>query len=246
MKKIFSNKKALVIGGTGGIGKSVALGLADRGADLVIHGGSSAERLYNTLKMIRETGAGGEGFLLPINGPETALKIIEYVPDPDILVCAWGPFKRAPLESLDLDFWRTMIGGNLIFPGALASSFLPHMLNKNWGRILFFGGTNTDIIRGYSTSAAYSAAKTALGVIAKSIAKSIASREKLCDITCNVICPGLTDTEYLNDEIREYNRVKSPGNRSLEPSDIAKVCMDILENPWINGAIIPVDKGICV
>ena len=243
MSKVFINKKALITGGTGGIGKAVALDLVERGAELIIHGGTSGERLENTLREIRGAGGKAEGFLLPINGPEAALEIAGRAPDPDILVCAWGPFRRAPLESSDLEFWQSMVNGNLVFPGVLVSLVLPQMLKKNWGRILFFGGTNTDTVRGYSGSAVYSAAKTGLGVIAKSIAKSALSSG---GITCNVICPGLTDTEYLDEETREYNRVKSPGNRPLETSDISKTCMDILENSCINGAIIPVDKGICL
>jgi NAD(P)-dependent dehydrogenase (short-subunit alcohol dehydrogenase family) len=114
------------------------------------------------------------------------------------------------------------------------------MAKKGWGRILLFGGTNTDVIRGYSTSTAYSAAKTALGVIAKSVAKSSPG------VSCNVVCPGLTDTEYLGEDSLQYNREKSPGNKPLAPEDIARVCMCILENPAINGAVIPVDKGLWV
>jgi hypothetical protein len=44
----------------------------------------------------------------------------------------------------------------------------------------------------------------------------------------------------------QYNREKSPDNKPLTPEDIARVCMGILENPAINGAIIPVDKGVCL
>ncbi|MDR0313842.1 MAG: SDR family NAD(P)-dependent oxidoreductase, partial [Treponema sp.] len=85
MGKVFLGKKALVVGGTGGIGRTVALGLAARGADLVIHGGSSKERLDNTLKAIRETGAIGDGFLLPISGTESAKEIFSHAGEPDIL-----------------------------------------------------------------------------------------------------------------------------------------------------------------
>jgi NAD(P)-dependent dehydrogenase (short-subunit alcohol dehydrogenase family) len=241
MEKAFLGKKALVVGGTGGIGRAVTLGLAERGADLTIHGGSSKERLENTLKAVRETGATGEGFLLPISGPESAKEIFSRADGTDILVCAWGPFRRKPLEALDCEFWQSMVMGNLIFPGALVSLALPGMIKQNWGRILLFGGTNTDTIRGYSTSTAYSAAKTALGVIAKSIAKCGSGH-----ITCNVVCPGLTNTEYLDENELQYNREKSPCGKPLVPEDIARICMDILENPGINGAIIPVDSGICI
>ena len=240
MEKPFAGKKALVIGGTGGIGRAVALGLAERGAELTIHGGSSLERLENTLKTIKKLGGKGEGFLLSIDNLIRAEEIFARAPDPDILVCAWGPFRRAPLDRLDLEFWQGMVMGNLAFPGLVVSLALPKMIERNWGRILLFGGTNTDSIRGFLTSAAYSAAKTGLGVLAKSVAKHAAAQ----GISCNVICPGLTDTEYLDDNEKKYNRDLSPGNQALSPENIAWFCMEILENPGINGAVIPVDRGI--
>jgi NAD(P)-dependent dehydrogenase (short-subunit alcohol dehydrogenase family) len=240
MEKVFHGRQALVVGGTGGIGRAITLGLAERGAGLTIHGGTSQERLDSVLKAVEKAGAKGEGFLLPITGPESAEEILAHAPEPDILVCAWGPFKRKPLEELDSEFWQSMVFGNLIFPGTLVSLALPAMIKKKWGRFLLFGGTNTDTIRGYSSSTAYSAAKTALGVIAKSVAKSNLG------ISCNVICPGLTDTEYLDKDSLQYNREKSPGNKPLTPEDIARICMGVLENPVINGAVIPVDGGVWV
>ena len=240
MAKIFSGKKALVIGGSGGIGRAVALGLAERGADLCIHGGSSPERLENTLQGVRERGARAEGFLLAIDSPVAAEAILARCPSPDILVCAWGPFKQGALENLDRDFWQNMVESNLIFPGTLISLCLPGMITGKWGRILLFGGTNTDTIRGFFTSAAYSAAKTGLGVIAKSVAKSSGSQ----GITCNVLCPGLTDTEYTSEDLKRYNREKSPGHRVLSADEVSSAALAILENPGINGSVITVDQGV--
>ena len=242
MEKPFLDKKALVIGGTGGIGKAVALGLASRGADLYIHGGSSQQRLEDTLKAIRKFGGKAEGFLLTIEDPGAAEEILERFPLPDILICAWGPFKRAPLTEFNRDFWQYMVMANLTFPGLLVSLVLPEMIRNRWGRILLFGGTNTENIRGFISSTPYSAAKTGLGVIAKSVARSTAGY----GINCNLICPGLTDTEYLSDDEKRYNKELNPGNKILMPEDIARSCMDILENPNINGALIPVDLGVCL
>ena len=247
--KIFSGKKALVVGGTGGIGQAISLGLAERGADLIIHGGSSRERLESAVKAVKAVGAKARGFLLPITDHTAAEEIYKRAAEPgcsagqvDILVCAFGPFCRSSLDKTDAESWRFMAMGNLAFPGAMVSLVLPAMISKNWGRILLFGGTNTDTIRGFLTTTAYSAAKTGLGVIAKSTARSFGGQ----GITCNVICPGMTDTEYLGEHEILYNREKSPLGKALSPKNIAAVSLDILENPNINGAIIPVDKGICV
>jgi len=236
----FLDRKALVIGGTGGIGRAMALGLAERGAEVTVHGGSCNKRLDETLAAIRKTGRKADGFLLPIDGPGAAADILARVSPLDVLICAWGPFKQGAIEILDMEFWQKTTENNLIFPGVLVSLAISGMMERNWGRILLFGGTNTDTIRGYSTSMAYSAAKTALGVIAKSVAKTAGSM----GITCNVVCPGLTDTEYTPEDQRRYNREKSPGSRPLSPEQVAQAALAILENPGVNGAVIPVDQGI--
>ena len=236
----FSGKKALVIGGTGGIGRAVAIGLAERGAEVTIHGGSSRERLDNTLKEIQEIGGKGDGFLFFIDSIDAAEEILARSPAPDILVCAWGPFRQGSLEKLDRDFWQKITENNLVFPGILVSMVLQGMMERNWGRILLFGGTNTDTIRGFTTTSAYSAAKTALAVVAKSAAKTAGGR----NVTCNVICPGLTDTEYVKEDQRRYNREKSPGGKPLGAEEVARAALGVLENPCINGAILSVDQGI--
>jgi len=236
----FSEKKALVVGGTGGIGRAVALALAERSADVTVHGGSSAERLEGTLKAIRERGAKGDGFLLRIEGPASAEEIFARAPPPDILVCAWGPFKQGKLEALDREFWQSMAESNLVFPGVLVSLCLRGMMERNWGRILLFGGTNTAAIRGFTTTTAYSAAKTALGVLAKSAALTAASS----GVTCNVLCPGLTNTEYTTEEMLRYNSEKSPGGKPLRPEQLAATALHILEDASLNGAVIPADQGV--
>jgi len=236
----FSGRKALVVGGTGGIGRAVALGLARRGAEVTVHGGSSRPRLDDTVSALRAINGKGDGFLFPIGSPAAAADIFARASPPAILACAWGPFKQGSLEVLDREFWQKTVENNLIFPGTLVSLAIPGMIEQNWGRILLFGGTNTDTIRGFVTTAAYSAAKTALGVIAKSVAKTAGCR----GVTCNVVCPGLTDTEYTTEDLRRYNREKSPGKSPLNAEAVARAALDVLENPACNGAIVPVDQGI--
>jgi len=240
MQKPFLGKKALVVGGTGGIGRAVAIGLAEMGAELTVHGGSSRERLESTLTAVRESGAKAEGFLLSVDKPGAAEEILAHSPQTDILVCAWGPFKQGNIEALNREFWQNMVTDNLIFPGILVSGVLRGMMERNWGRILLFGGTNTDTIRGFTTTTAYSAAKTALGVLAKSVAKSCGRG----GITCNVLCPGLTETEYTQEEQKRYNLEKSPWGKPLNPQQIALAALAILENPCISGAVVTADQGM--
>jgi 3-oxoacyl-[acyl-carrier protein] reductase len=243
MKEIFARREALIIGGTGGIGAALALKLGEAGAGVTVQGGHSPERLERILETLRGVGAEARGFLCPITdaGCEEAVGIIAaQAPAPDILVCAWGPFLRASLGEAGAEHWREMVLCNLLFPGMLVSAMLPGMLSRGWGRILLFGGTNTDTIRGFTSTALYSAAKTALGVLAKSIARTAGGR----GVACNVICPGLVDTEYLDEAARLYNRERSPGGKVLRAEDIAAAALEVLASPNLNGALIPVDNGL--
>jgi NAD(P)-dependent dehydrogenase (short-subunit alcohol dehydrogenase family) len=236
--KDFCGRHALIIGGTGGIGKALAYELAQKGAAITVQGGSSQAHLDTTLKLLRAAGVQAQGFLCRLRSDSSVEQMLGRTAHPDILVCAWGPFKRGALETMSACDWHDLVWANLSLPGTLISAVLPEMLKRRWGRILLFGGTNTDTIRGFTTSAAYSAAKTALSVLAKSVVKQSAK----AGIRCNVICPGLTDTEYTDADAVQYNH--SQGVPPLSPEDIARVALTVLENPHINGTVIPVDHGL--
>ena len=276
----FAGKHALVVGGSGGIGKAVALGLARMGALVTITGGRSAERLEKTLAALNavpdapcnggvcpQTGPAGDGlpekpsntgpgrqvpghsgFLCKIGGsgglqPEgAAAYILKNAPPPDILVISWGPFDKIALQDTTAENWRFYVESNLIFPGIMVSLALPPMKSKGWGRILLFGGTNTGEIRGFLDNPAYGAAKTALGSLAKSVAKNAGK----AGVICNVICPGLTATEYTEPSELAWYAKKSPGGKVEDADGVAGIALAVLGDAKTNGAIIPADGGLWV
>lgn len=233
-----SGKRALVIGGTGGIGRAIAGALAQDGAELYIHGGRSRERLAAALEEARSFGVQARGLLREIDGEVEPF--LTFCPKPDLVVAAHGPFLRKPLIETTAEDWRWMTLINLAFPAALISAVLPGMIARKYGRILLFGGTDTGAIRGFATTAAYSAAKTGLAVVARSVAKTAAHS----GVTCNIVCPGLVDTEYADVETRAYNRAKSPTGSPLSPEAIARTSLHILQSASLNGAIVQVDQGV--
>lgn len=251
MDTIFSNRSALVVGGSGGIGKAIVLALARRGVQLYIHGGHSKARLDSTLQEVQEiqTKLGlplkqqqHKALLHPISGTESVQVFLDSAPQVDILICAFGPFMRKAIPQMTADDWKFLSDTNLAFPGALVSAYVGPMLTQQWGRILLFGGTNTDSIRGFTSTTAYSAAKTGLGVLAKSIARIGGP----VNVTCNVICPGMTDTEYLDEQARRYAIEKAPGGTLLQCEEIAETALGVLKNHHQNGTVIALDRGLVI
>ncbi len=239
MEGPFAGRQALVIGGSGGIGAAISLRLAALGAAVTVHGAHSRERLDRTVGAIIAAGGKADGILLPLQEGASALLLLEQVPKPDLLIYAWGPFSRRPLPEYTVADWEFLTLANLTLPGIVVSAAMRDMMERAWGRILLFGGTNTDSIRGFTSSTAYSAAKTALAVLAKSAARTGGPR----GVTCNVLCPGFVDTEYLDSAARAYARQRAPGGVLLAPDAVAEAAVGLLANGDINGAILPVDGG---
>ncbi len=247
-------RRALVVGGSGGIGRAVALELAARGAYVIVHGGSSKQRLEAALSELRlagrlrsaKGGATAEGFLLELRPEGSSLAgLLDALPGLgriDVLVVAFGPFARKSLAETSLADWERLALLDLALPGALCSALLPGMAKRGWGRILLFGGSRTDGIRAYSSNAAYAAAKTGLGVLAKSVAAEGAAR----GVGCILACPGLVDSEYLDDREREALRAKAPAGRLSDPAEIAAAAVALLAaEPCVaSGAVMTLDAGL--
>lgn len=245
-------RRALVVGGTGGIGFELALALARRGASLVVHGGSSPERLERSLDALRAAAEGlraspqspepPRGFLLPLSRPGELLALLPELGQIDILVCAFGPFVRKALHETSAEDWERLALLDLALPGALASALLPGMAERGWGRFVFFGGSRSDAIRPYKLTAAYAAAKTGLGVLAKSIAVEYAARQ----VGAFVFCPGLVDTEYLDPELRARLAARAPGGRLHRPAALAELAASLLaaEPCMASGGVFALDGGL--
>lgn len=225
VEKQFAGKRAIVVGGTGGLGLAVSRRLQESGADVLAVGRHQVDKL--------------EIFELNLDNPSSHDTLLELVGAADILCVARGPFLQKSLCDTTPAEWDAIVSANLTFPGKLVSSSLPGMIAKKWGRILLFGGTRTDSIRGFRTNAAYAAAKTGLASLAKSVALAYAKD----GITCNVLCPGLSDTEYLDAEQRVSLARKNPDGALIEAQKIADAAFFLLANPECNGVSFPVDKG---
>jgi 3-oxoacyl-[acyl-carrier protein] reductase len=241
-----NGRRALVVGGSGGIGRALSLELGARGASVLVHGGSSREKLDSCLAELRDKEVTAEGFLMELDGnPGCVSRLVSALPSLgriDILALAFGPFLRRSLAETGAADWERVALLDLALPGALASALLPAMAERGWGRILLFGGTRTDAIRAFSSNAAYASAKTGLAVLAKSLAVEGAGH----GVGCVLVCPGLVDTEYLEEGERAALRKLAPGGRLLGPGEIASAAVGLLAaDPCVaSGSIVALDGGL--
>jgi NAD(P)-dependent dehydrogenase (short-subunit alcohol dehydrogenase family) len=183
-------KLAIVTGSTAGIGYAIAVALADEGARVVING-RTQERVDAALAKLRLRDRGAEFLgvaadLGTVAGVETLVKEISNA---DILVNNLGIFEIKPfLEIPDADWFR-FFEVNVMSGIRLSQYYLPGMLSKNWGRIIFITSESAQNIPVEMVH--YGMTKTAQIAVARGIAESVAGT----GVTVNAVLAGPTASE---------------------------------------------------
>lgn len=200
MKNAFdlTGKKAVVIGGGGGIGGAIAKGLAFYGAEVVISG-RKIETLEKTAKMIKEE-TGKDVICISADATsEEALKTLykeanEKLGQVDILVNSQGYNKKFPIREMPLDIWNGMLATNVTGVMLACRIFAEGMIERGFGRII-----NVSSIRGIRAvnqslgNTCYCTTKAAVTMLTK----SLASEWSRTGVTVNAIGPVITMTEMM-------------------------------------------------
>lgn len=241
---LLKGKKALVVGGSGGIGREISILLARNGTDLTIHGSAMSEKFSSLVQEIRtETGRNSE--VIAQNLLDSTFSELESSPlfaaarKTDILCVCFGPFVQKPLHETNLQDWEKVALFDYALPGLLISAALPNMMKNNFGRILLFGGTGTSHRTEFSTNSAYAGAKSGLNVLVSSIAANYAGY----GITCNAIMPGFVETEYISESQKSVLASKMPLGSMICANKMAENALFLLKNADINGTWLRADRG---
>lgn len=239
-----AGKRALVTGGSRGIGAAIAVALAEKGADVAITYERSAERTAALVEAIEAKG--GKAVAIQADSADPAAiqrsvdEAVEKLGGLDILVnnaaiARYSPIAEYPVEDID-----AQLAVNIRGPILASKAAIPHL--PAGGRIINIGSAGAERIVG-SPGTVYFMTKSAIQSLTRGLAQELGPR----DITVNTVQPGSTNTD-MNPEDGEYSdfqRALIPLGRYGQPEDVA-AAVAFLASPaarQITGTILTVDGG---
>ncbi|GGC59274.1 3-oxoacyl-[acyl-carrier-protein] reductase [Marinobacter halophilus] len=239
-------KVAIVTGASRGIGRHIALQLAQRGADVAINYRSRQSEADEVVKEIEAIGVRALAMKADISKMPAARSLIRQVHDQwgrvDILVNNAGITRDKSMKKLTDEDWNDVLDTNLGSVYATCSEVLKIMMDQKFGRIInitsFVGQA------GNFGQANYAASKGGIIAFTKTLALEMAKY----NITVNAIAPGFTETEMLAqvpENIREQIIARVPMGRFGQPEEIARAVVFLAaEGDYITGQQINVNGGV--
>ncbi|WP_296902602.1 3-oxoacyl-[acyl-carrier-protein] reductase [Megasphaera sp.] len=242
-----TGKTAVVTGGSRGIGRAVAVTLAEAGADVAIIYAGNTAAAEETTKMIEEKGVKALAIQCDVSDEKAVATMMKTVKKElgrvDILVNNAGITRDGLLMIMKEEDWQAVLDTNLNGAFHCTKAAARLMMKQRCGSIINI----TSVVgeTGNAGQANYAAAKAGLIGFTKSVAKELASR----NVRCNAIAPGCIATDMtavLGDEA-VANMVKNiPLGRVAQPEEVAKAVLFLASDDasYITGQVLNVDGGM--
>jgi len=239
MKRL-QGKVALVTGAAKRIGRSIAVALAEEGADVVITYLESAIEAEKTVRELQDLGVQAAAFAADLRQPESIRsaiqKAVEKFERLDVLVNSAGRFETAALEKITVEQWDAMFETNTRGPFLAAQAAHPH-LKASHGRIINIGSLGG--IHPWPTHAHYCTSKAALHMLTQTMSKAFAP-----EISVNCVAPGMIVNGEVSAEYEHFAK-KTPMQRNGSPQEVAAAVVFFATGPhFITGQLLGVDGGL--
>ena len=245
-----SNKVAIVTGSARGIGKAIAIKLAEVGADVVVNDiAAAAEALESTANEIRALNRKALAVTADVSSAPDVTRLIDTAASTmgriDILVNNAGVTRDQLLMRMTDEDWDTVLNIDLKSVFLCTRAVLRHMMKQRWGRIVSIASVVG--MMGNAGQANYAAAKAGVIGLTKSIAKEVGSR----GITANAIAPGFIETrmtEQLDEKQRQALLQRIPLGSIGTPRDVAEAVAFLAseEARYITGQVLAIDGGMAL
>ncbi len=240
-------KVAVVTGSSRGIGRAIALKLADRGAKVVVNYRISQAEAEEVASLIRKCGSEAVTFKADVSRREEAEALIQEALGRfgrlDILVNNAGLIRDTLLVRMSDEDWDLVMDVNLRGTFYCCRAAVRPMIRQRWGRIINMSSIVG--VHGNVGQTNYSAAKAGVIGFTKSLAKEVASR----NVTVNVVAPGLIETDVttkLNERVKAELFKRIHLGRLGTPEEVAELVAFLASDAagYITGQVLLIDGGM--
>lgn len=244
-----NGKSAIVTGASRGIGRSIALKLAQLGASVMINYVSKAGAAEDVRDQIVAAGGRAVIFQADVSRFDEAAELVNAglaeFGRIDILVNNAGITRDSLLMRMKEEDWDSVLTVNLKGAFNTTRAVMKPMLKARWGRIIAVSSIIG--LRGNAGQANYAAAKAGLIGFTKSVAREVGSR----GITVNAVAPGFISTEMtgkLSESVKQKMLSEIPLGRFGLPDDVANLISFLASDAagYITGQVVAVDGGLAI
>lgn len=244
-----TGKVAIVTGSGRGIGRAIALKLAETGAGVVVNDVGDPEPANKTVDEIKALGVPSMAVMADISVSAEAERLAETVKDNygkiDILVNNAGITRDQLLLRMSEEDWDKVLSVNLKGVFLCSKAVLRYMIKQRWGRIVNIASIVG--VLGNPGQANYSASKAGIIGLTRTLAKEVGSRK----VTVNAVAPGFIDTgmtQKLDEAWKKELMSRIPLGSVGSPRDVAEAVAFLAseEAAYITGQVLNVDGGVAL